>query len=239
MGSAIHRQVDVRDDVVSLGRLVDRVWRYPTVLSRKRFIALQGIDDAPMVNGWFNDLAGSGDCINPEIPAQDMEDLREKTAEVRGRVDKAVGHKDTKGREAPPLSEVHACIDAIFEVFNKYMALIRGVSVANDVVMTIWPTIFRTQWIPDDQWEAIAGAVDRIGQEELASPQSRMRRGRDLAEELEPLPIHVRGYRHDRVHRGRVLRRQPEALEGIVEERDTVVRGGECTWRLASVEVEK
>jgi hypothetical protein len=58
MGSAIRRQVDVRDDVVSLGRLVDRVWRYPTVLSRKRFIALQGIDDAPMVNGWFNDLAG-------------------------------------------------------------------------------------------------------------------------------------------------------------------------------------
>jgi hypothetical protein len=52
-GSAIRRQVDVRDDVVSLGRLVDRVWRYPTVLSRKRFIALQGIDDAPMVNGWF------------------------------------------------------------------------------------------------------------------------------------------------------------------------------------------
>jgi hypothetical protein len=38
--------------------------------------------------------------------------------------------------------------------------------------------------------------------------------------ELEPL---LGADRHDRVQRGRVLRRQPEAFEGIVEEQDTVV----------------
>jgi hypothetical protein len=37
MGSAIRRQVDTGGEVVSLGRLIDRVWRYPTVLSRERF----------------------------------------------------------------------------------------------------------------------------------------------------------------------------------------------------------
>lgn len=162
MGSAIRRQVDVRDDVVSLGRLIDRVWRYPTVLTRERFRALQGIDDAAMVDGWFDALAGSGDFINPEIPAQDMADLREKTATVRGWVNKAVAHTDMAGREAPPLSEIHASIDVVFDLFNKYGQLIRGVSTANDVVMTPWATVFRAQWIPDDQWQEVASELDIV-----------------------------------------------------------------------------
>lgn len=161
MGSAIRRQVDVRDDVVSLGRLIDRVWRYPTILTRQRFVAMQGLDDAAMVDGWFNDLAGSGDFINPEIPAQDMEDLPGKTAQVRGWVNKAVAHTDATGREAPPLSEIHACVDVVFDLFNKYGQLIRGVTTDNDVVMTPWPAVFRAQWIPDDQWQEIANRVDR------------------------------------------------------------------------------
>jgi hypothetical protein len=49
MGSSIRRQTDVRNDVVSLGRLIDRIWRYPTVLSRNRVVA-----------GWFDQLAGEG-----------------------------------------------------------------------------------------------------------------------------------------------------------------------------------
>jgi hypothetical protein len=161
MGSAIRRQVDVGDDVVSLGRLIDRVWRYPTVLTRQRFHALQGIDDVAMVDGWFNEMAGSGDYINPEIPAQDLEDLRKKTTKVRGWVNKAVAHKDAKGSGPPPLSEIHACIDVVFDLFNKYGQLIRGVGTQNDVVMSIWPVVFRTQWIPDNQWQEVAAKVER------------------------------------------------------------------------------
>jgi hypothetical protein len=161
MGSAIRRQTDVRNDVVSLGRLIDRVWRYPTVLTRSRFVDMQGIDDADMVNGWFDQLAGKGDYINPEIPAQDMEDLLNRTAVVRGWVNKAVAHKDAAGREAPPLSEIHSCVDVVFELFNKYGQLIRGVTTIDDVVMTPWATVFRTQWVPDERWQEIAMKVDR------------------------------------------------------------------------------
>ena len=168
MGSAIRRQTDVRDDVVSLGRLIDRVWRYPTVFTRTRFVNMQGIDEADMVNGWFDDLAGTGDYVNPEIPAQDMEDLREKTAVVRGWVNKAIAHKDATGRDPPPLSEIHSCIDVIFELFNKYGQLIRGVSTSKDVVMPIWPVVFRTQWIPDDQWSQIQSQIDHL---DLGRPQ--------------------------------------------------------------------
>jgi hypothetical protein len=163
MGSAIRRQTDVRDDVVSLGRLIDRVWRYPTVLTRTRFADMQGIDDADMVNGWFDDLAGKGDYINPEIPAQDMEDLRERTAVVRGWVNKAIAHKDATGRDPPPLSDIHSCIDIIFELFNKYGQLIRGVTTGKDVVMpAAWPVVFRTEWIPEDQWPQIQSQIDRL-----------------------------------------------------------------------------
>jgi hypothetical protein len=167
-GSAIRRQTEVRNDVISLARLIDRIWRYPTVLTVERFDEARGYDDSMAANEWMELTGFSGeviyddDFINPEVPAQDLEDLRAKTAKVCGWVNKAVAHKDAKGREAPPLSEVHACIDAIFEVFNKYMALIRGVRVTNEVVMPIWPTIFRTQWIPDDQWEVIESAVGHI-----------------------------------------------------------------------------
>jgi hypothetical protein len=160
MGSAIRRQVDVRDDVVSLGRLIDRVWRYPTVLTIERFFEAQGHDDSLAI-GWFEELAGSGEFINPEIPAQDLQDLRDKTAKVRSWVNKAVAHKDAKGSGPPPLSEIHACIDVVFDLFNKYGQLIRGVSTQNDVVMRIWPVVFKTQWIPDDQWQEVAAKVER------------------------------------------------------------------------------
>jgi len=169
MGSAIRRQTDVRDDVVSLGRLIDRVWRYPTVLTRTRFISMQRINEPDMVNGWFDELAGKGDYINPEIPAQDMEDLRGETAVVRGWVNKAIAHKDATGRNPPPLTEIHSCIDVIFELFNKYGQLIRGVSTSRDVVMPAgWPVIFRTEWIPEDQWSEIQSQVDRL---DLERPQ--------------------------------------------------------------------
>jgi hypothetical protein len=106
-------------------------------------------------------VAGKRDFINPEIPSQDLEDLRVRTALVRGWVNKAVAHKDATGRDPPPLSEIHSCVDAIFELFNKYGQLIRGVSTSDDVVMTPWATVFRTQWIPDERWQEIGMKVDR------------------------------------------------------------------------------
>jgi hypothetical protein len=84
-------------------------------------------------------------------------------------VNKAVAHKDAAGREAPPLSEIHGCIDVVFERFNKYGQLIRGVGTVGDVVMTPWAAVFRTQWTPDDQWQELASKLDRV---DLERPQS-------------------------------------------------------------------
>jgi len=152
-GLAVRRQTDPRGDVVSLARLIDSVWRYPTTMSRERFRALPGHDDFPLADGWFDDLAGrGGDYIDPRIPAGDFEELHAKTAKVRKWVNTSVAHLTAKGRprEAPPLPEVHDSIDAIVGLFVKYMNLIQGVLVDRSVVMTPWPAVFRVPWIPDD-----------------------------------------------------------------------------------------
>lgn len=52
-------------------------------------------------------------------------------------------------------------MDVIFGLFNKYGQLIRGVSTHNDVVMSIWPVVFRTQWISDEQRQEVAAKIER------------------------------------------------------------------------------
>jgi hypothetical protein len=96
-----------------------------------------------------------------------IEDLRKKTTKVRGWVNKAVAHKDAAGREAPPFSELHASIDVVFELFNKYWQLIRGASTDTDVVMTPWAGVFRTQWISEmiggrRSWKRSTGATSSL-----------------------------------------------------------------------------
>jgi hypothetical protein len=169
MGSSIRRQVDAGPDVISLGRLMERIWRYPTVLSRERFLALRDVDDRAPADRWFSEELGSGDFINPEIPAADTERLRSETAEVRRWVNKAVAHSDRhRPPGAPVFKEIHHCLDVTFELFQKYMLLIRGVHVVSDVIMSAWPTIFRTTWIPDERsWISVMEAVHRAEREGL------------------------------------------------------------------------
>jgi hypothetical protein len=151
-GMAVRRMVDRRPDVVSLTRLIDRVWRYPTVLSRERYLTLQGDDDLASANRSFDALAGGARFIDPRIPAKDFEDLEAKTESVRTWVNKSVAHLTAKGkpRESPPLQAVHDGVDAVADLFVKYMSWIRGVHIYTGVIMQPWPSVFRVPWIPDD-----------------------------------------------------------------------------------------
>jgi hypothetical protein len=70
----VRRMADKGADVVSLARLIDRVWRFPWVLSRERFLGMQGTHEGfGLGHGWFESLAGTGEYIEPQIPAQDFE----------------------------------------------------------------------------------------------------------------------------------------------------------------------
>jgi hypothetical protein len=161
MGSAIRRQVDVREDVVSLGRLIDRIWRYPTVLSRERYRSLHK-NLGNEADEWFDELApGSDSFINPEVPADDLETLRSSTEGVRRWVNKAVAHADAKEYDSPNITELHSSLDVVFDLFNKYEQLLFSASVGRYVLMPAgWAKVFRVPWIPDEQWGPVMKEVE-------------------------------------------------------------------------------
>jgi hypothetical protein len=127
----VRRIADKRSDVVSLARLIDRVRRHPTVLSRERYVAARSDDDRVYAERAFDDVAaGDGTFIDPRIPAQDFKDLQAKTEAVRDWVNKSVAHLTAKEQpgEAPPLQAVHDAVDDVADLYLKYAGLIMGVS---------------------------------------------------------------------------------------------------------------
>jgi hypothetical protein len=73
LGVGVRRMTDPRSDVISLARLIDRVWRYPTVLSRERFLAQANTGGVVRVlENSFDSIAGAEEYIDPRIPAEDF-----------------------------------------------------------------------------------------------------------------------------------------------------------------------
>jgi hypothetical protein len=58
-GLAVRRQVEVNDDVVSLGRLIANIAAQPNVLTRERYLAQLHSDDHRLGNEFFDRLAGA------------------------------------------------------------------------------------------------------------------------------------------------------------------------------------
>lgn len=172
----VRRMADTRSDVLSLARLIDRVWRYPTILTRERFLATQntvGEDLRLMSEGWYTSMAGEGDFIDPRIPAQDFEDLQAKTKQVRDWVNHSVAHLTAKGkpRAGIPLNAVHDAADVVADLFVKYNSLIQGVTIHSGVIMSYWPTIFRVPWIADDdQYRRVLDKLDEAERRRAEPP---------------------------------------------------------------------
>jgi hypothetical protein len=151
----VRRMADRSSEVVSLARLIDNVWRYPWVLTRDRYVAMQGTDDdiVRMANGWFDSMAGTGHYMDPRIPARDFDDLQAKTESVRRWVNTSVAHltRKAKPKDAPPLQDVHDAVDTVADLFVKYNQLIRGVTIHSGVIMEPWPYVFTVPWIADEE----------------------------------------------------------------------------------------
>lgn len=152
-GLAIRRQVEVRDDVVSLGRLLDRIAKSPNVLSRERYLAELHPDDRRLGNEFFDSLTTPGSmAIDPDVPLAHLKRLQDETAQVRKWVDKEVAHYDPKTgqfSEGLTFGDIHQGIDLIFETLNHYKRLILGSTTAGSVSMPPWETVFEVAWIPD------------------------------------------------------------------------------------------
>jgi len=153
-GLAVRRQVDVDDDVVSLGRLLDRIAKSPSVFSRQRYLAELHPTTPDLGNQFFDALVGPGaKALDAATPLADLEGLSGGTAKVRDWVSNEVAHYNAKtGQFSQGLTfgDVHEAMDLIFEIFNRYTQLIYGRTIAGSVTMPPWEAVFRVAWIPDE-----------------------------------------------------------------------------------------
>lgn len=163
-GLAVRRQVEVREDVVSLGRLLDRIAKSPNVLSRDRYLAELHPDNQRLGNEFFDALTAPGsNAIDPEVPREHLRRLQQETAKVSRWVDKEVAHYDPKTgqfSEGLTFRDVHQGIDLIFETLNHYNRLILGSTTSGSVVMPPWEVVFKVAWIPDEAaWTQVVNVV--------------------------------------------------------------------------------
>jgi hypothetical protein len=163
---AVRRMADTDPKVISLARLLQRVTTHSEILTRERFTAMQesigniAENEAEML---FNSVAGPGGYIDPAIPAQDLESLQNKTKAVRDWVNKNVAHVDPRGKPLGEerLSVIHAAVDVVADLFDRYNALIQGERLHSGVVITSnWPTVFRVPWIGEEQYLEVLDKVD-------------------------------------------------------------------------------
>jgi len=153
-GLAVRRQIDVSNEVVSLGRLLTRIADAPNVLTRERYLAELHPDDPGLGNLFFDSLVGPGaKAIDPATPLAHLAELKKKTAKVRDWVSNEVAHYNSKTgqfSEGLTFGDVHRAMDLVFETLNHYNRLILGSTTSGSVVMDPWEAVFRVAWIPDD-----------------------------------------------------------------------------------------
>jgi len=171
-GMAVRRQVDVADGVVSLGRLLDHIAKFPTVLSRKRYLAELHHATPDLGNEFFDSLVGPGAMsIDPATPLRHLEELREGTSKVRKWVSNEIAHYNKRTGEFSEdltFGAVHEAMDLIFVILNHYNRLILGSTTSGSLTMPPWEAVFRVAWIPDE------GAFRHVMQVQRETDNARM-----------------------------------------------------------------
>jgi hypothetical protein len=146
--------VDVANDVVSLGRLLDHIAKFPAVLSRERYLAELHATTPGLRNEFFDSLVGLGaQSIDPATPLRHLEKLHAGTAKVRRWVSNEIAHYNKRTgefSEGLTFGDVHEAMDLIFEILNHYNRLILGSTTSASVTMPPWEAVFRVAWIPDE-----------------------------------------------------------------------------------------
>lgn len=161
--SAIRRQVKHHRSSPSLVRLLEKIIRTPSVLSRERFV--KGFvnlhpTDEKRANDLFDEkFAGKcADHIDPIIVCQDLCKLKALSKTVEDFADTRVSHLDEKiikkGLKGSPLfNDLDDCIDCLAEFIRKYWFLLKAEDLADDLSVDFtvdWRGIFRQPWIVPD-----------------------------------------------------------------------------------------
>ena len=153
---SVRRQIK-SNDRRSFARLLKEIIETPSVLSRKRFVAMYGKDAEYEANYDFSQFAqGNAEHIDPDIVKQDFAKLNELSSPIIERfTDKRIAHYDKWSmcaEDVPSFGELNACIDFLAELTKKYWLLFD--SSAKDILLMplndCWEEIFRQPWIPSN-----------------------------------------------------------------------------------------
>lgn len=149
----IRRQVKIDKQSISFARLLDRIAKMPSVISRQRFVALYGTDSMMTEIGErdfkkFSDK--SGRHIDPAVVITDLDKLRKKASKCEKFADMRVAHFDKRALKYPPtFNDLDECIDYLEELLKKYTLIFRATCLTS-VLPTWqydWKEIFLHPWI--------------------------------------------------------------------------------------------
>jgi len=153
---AVRRQSDLRDDVASLARLIYEIAAEPARLTKEYWVGLwdstAAFQRAEAERGWNSQFAdGTGKHLDPAMPTADLASL---LVAVKGAKDYANSHVAHTTKAVAPaavtltLEDVHAAVDLIGELFNRYHNLLTGSSMVQlvPVVQGDWMAVFRYPW---------------------------------------------------------------------------------------------
>jgi hypothetical protein len=154
---AVRRQADRDARTCSLARLIKEMQADAELLTRDYYVGLldERTDSDLLVkraNSDFDRLAGSGDHLDPEIPARDFEVLQNDAHRLRIYVNEHVAHDMAEPTlpEMPTYADLHAAIDSVGEIFKKYAVTLTGGwwATLEPAIQGDWKAIFRVPWLP-------------------------------------------------------------------------------------------
>ncbi len=150
---AVRRQTDTGSDAISLAKLLENMAAHPQVMTRERFADLWGDEEhwRDRANEQFDAYVGEdADTISAERYRADLDGFQETARPIKDYVDRLVAHNDQRELEnLPTFKELNAAIDALEELLNKYMVLLKATSVptADPVHQADWKAAFRVPWL--------------------------------------------------------------------------------------------
>ncbi len=123
---AVRRQAGRDARTCSLARLIKEMQADAELLTRDYYVGLldERTDSDLLVkraNSDFDRLAGSGDHLDPEIPARDFEVLQNDAHRLRIYVNEHVAHDMAEPTlpEMPTYADLHAAIDSVGEILRS------------------------------------------------------------------------------------------------------------------------
>lgn len=149
LGSAIRRQVDLRSDVIGMGRLLQHMARYPKAMTRQRVLDTIG-DDL----GTFETVATTdAGMLDPTNPSTDLDELIEVAKPVRRWVSKAIAHYDQNQKKflednRLTYGEIHEVLEHLTGLFQKYFLLLTqsAVVLGQGIITEPWQGAFTVPW---------------------------------------------------------------------------------------------